>query len=187
MQQPARYTDTALSLDDLAAMSRTELERLYRDAPAPDSLDALDGRPRGRMLAVRGTRLVSRLLRSLAAHEAFPWGGKSFATVPGERLGRGINRVRLGGIHELFGFTTAVQPSALDGRDCIALDYEQPQNPGLIQRIHDEIREVAPGLWLGPAMWKGSAGKTTLLWFALDFNNPDPRAAFALRNDEEAA
>ena len=41
-------------------------------------------------------------------------------------------------------------------------------NPGTIPKIHDEVREVAPGLFLGPAMWKGADKKTLVLWFALD-------------------
>ena len=32
----------------------------------------------------------------------------------------------------------------------------------------DEIREVAPGLFLGPAMWKSGNEKTLVLFFALD-------------------
>ena len=42
--------------------------------------------------------------------------------------------------------------------------------------MHDEIREVSPGLFLGPAMWRSAIAeraarddrKTLLLWFALD-------------------
>ena len=49
------------------------------------------------------------------------------------------------------------------------LDYEQPGNPWFIRQIHDELREVAPGLFVGPAMWKRSeADPVNVLWFALD-------------------
>ena len=59
--------------------------------------------------------------------------------------------------------------TAVDGRRTIGRDYELADNPGLIRAIQDEVREIEPGLYLGPAMWKGADGKKTLvLWFALD-------------------
>lgn len=174
------FPTSVSSLDALAAMSFSELERLYRDAPAPIALE-LHGRPLGRMLAVRFTRALSGPLKRFAASSGFPWAGKTFAR-ESETQGRGINRIRLGGRHQLFGFITRVQDSAVDGRPCIALDYEQSQNPGFIQAIHDEIREVSPGLWLGPAMWKTDSGPRTVLWFALNFNTPDPQPPFALQS-----
>jgi hypothetical protein len=30
------------------------------------------------------------------------------------------------------------------------------------------VREVAPGLYLGPAMWKTATAPAFVLWFALD-------------------
>src|SRR6185437_16923373 len=63
------------TLDDLAALGSDELDRLYRDAPAPTGVERLAGRPRGRMLAVRhtdGTPLFG-LLRAFASSNAFPW------------------------------------------------------------------------------------------------------------------
>jgi hypothetical protein len=51
----------------------------------------------------------------------------------------------------------------------LILDYDLDVNPGYIRHVHDEIREVSPGLFMGPAMWKGRGEKKTLvLWFALD-------------------
>ena len=38
----------------------------------------------------------------------------------------------------------------------------------LLRSARDEVREVSPGLFLGPAMWKGARGKALVLWFALD-------------------
>ena len=66
-------------------------------------------------------------------------------------------------------FDTLFGPSAVDGKPTLILDYDLDANPGYIRHIHDEIREVSPGLFLGPAMWKsGADGKTLVLWFALD-------------------
>jgi len=72
------------------------------------------------------------------------------------------------GRQNLFPFETSFGPSAIDGKPTLILDYALDVNPSYIQAIHDEIREVAPGLFLGPAMWKGKDKKTLVLWFALD-------------------
>ena len=109
-------------------------------------------------------------MRRLAAARFFPWGGKSFQSA-GER-GAGANRVHLAGRHQLFPFRTRLQPSVLDRRPCIALDYDLADNPGVIRAIHDEVREIAPGLFLGPAMWKTARGPRLVLWFALDTRDP---------------
>jgi hypothetical protein len=164
----ARTSARRLSLADLSRMSVEELGGVYARGTVPASLSALDGDPIGRMLAVRGVeRLpVAGPLRSFAAAASFPWEGKSFRSESATR-GTGINRVKLGGRHRLFPFETRIEPSAIDGKDTIVLDYGSPDNPGFIQAIHDELRQVAPGLFLGPAMWKGQAGPSLVLWFAI--------------------
>jgi hypothetical protein len=161
-----------LDLDALARLSVRELDALYAKARCPDRVDVLAGHPRGRMLAVRTLdgRRRGGAIRGVAAAGWFPWGGKSFSGTG--TTGRGGNRVHLGGRHELFPFLTEVKASVMDGAPCIALDYDLPDNPSFIRAIHDEVREVSPGLFLGPAMWKGKdwemAGPTLVLWFALD-------------------
>ena len=164
----AGTVDGTLDLDALAAMDVDALGDLYARGTAPERVDALAGHPRGRMLAVRALdgHGAGRAIAALSRAGWFPWGGKSFAGA-GSR-GRGVNRVHLGGRHELFPFHTDVRPSVLDGAPCVALDYDLPDNPWFIRAIHDEVREVAPGLYLGPAMWKSTEGPTFVLWFALD-------------------
>jgi hypothetical protein len=51
---------------------------------------------------------------------------------------------------------------------CIVLDYEQPENPWPVRQIHDELREVAPGLFLGPAMWRTKNQPVLLFFFGAD-------------------
>jgi hypothetical protein len=159
----------AHTLASLAAMSVDELGRLYAGGLAPTSLAALDGHPRGRMLAVRGldAGLAAEALRRFSGAAGFPWGGKSF-TARDAGAGAGVNRVHLGGRHQLFPFHTRLGPSVVDGRPAVILDYDLPDNPGFIRAIHDEVREVSPGLYLGPAMWKAATGPKLVLWFALD-------------------
>ena len=158
------------TLASLAALDTDALAALYASAESPTSVTPLLGQPRGRMLAVRGLDRgpLSRWIGRLSASSFFPWGGKSFSGTG--VTGMGINRVLLGGAgrHNLFPFATSIGASALDGRDAIVLDYDRPENPGLIRAIHDEVRAIEPGLYLGPAMWKGRAQKTLVLWFALD-------------------
>jgi hypothetical protein len=169
------FTSSVRNLDDLAALSSDELAALYRDAPLPTGVDRLVGKPKGRMLAVRGTdgTPLFDVLRSIAASGAFPWDGKTFGALqPGE--GTGINRIQLFMQRlEWFPFRTRLEASVVDGRACVYLDYEQPENPFFIAKVRDEIREVAPDLWLGPAMIKtGPATAVHVLWFAVDFGQP---------------
>jgi hypothetical protein len=166
---PRPASPTLHTLDSLAALDVEALGRLYDGGTVPTSLAALDGHPRGRMLAVRGLDggAIAGALRSFAGAAGFPWGGKSFTAGPGMG-GAGINRVHLGGRHQLFPFHTRFGGSELDGRPSIVLDYDRPDNPGFIRKIHDEVREVSPGLFLGPAMWKTASGPKLVLWFALD-------------------
>ncbi|CAM3073140.1 hypothetical protein [Skermania piniformis] len=161
---------TVTTLDDLSEMSFDELGKLYAAGSVPPDLSVLDNKPKGRMLAVRGvdnTPLAS-VLRAAAKLPVFPWDGKSM-TATDAHSGDGINRIKLGITTDWFAFKTRVEPSVVDGADTIVLDYEQPGNPWFIRQIHDELREVAPGLFVGPAMWKRSeADPVNVLWFALD-------------------
>ena len=54
-------------------------------------------------------------------------------------------------------------PSWLDGKECTVLDYSETSL--IAHRVRDEIREVAPGLYLGVVFW----GREKILNFALNF------------------
>ncbi|HEU4408869.1 MAG TPA: hypothetical protein VFS43_26645 [Polyangiaceae bacterium] len=167
----------------LAAKDASALGRLFSAGRTPRALAALDGHPRGRMLAVRGLDHgpVAGALRALAGGAAFPWGGKSFASAGGAE-GTGVNRVRLGGRHALFPFRTRLGASVIDGAPAVVLDYDLPDNPAVIRAIHDEVRLVDEGLWLGPAMLKTARGPRLVLWFALDALRPDAPVGHAGRD-----
>ncbi|MBI2568409.1 MAG: hypothetical protein HYV63_15410 [Candidatus Schekmanbacteria bacterium] len=162
-----RYT-----LDDLARMNTAELEACYRNGSVPESLRVLDGSPASRMLAVVGLQFgpVPTTVRRVAAAGWFPWRGKSFKAITDDK-GTGINRVRLAfGVRDLFGFDTRIEPSAVDGKPCILLDYDKPNNPRVIRAIRDELREVSPGVFLGPAMLQLRGGSRLFCHFAVDTN-----------------
>jgi hypothetical protein len=159
------------SLDSLAARSSDELDVLYRAAVVSTTMRAADGPLVGRMLAVRGLpAVVAGPLRRWAAAPSFVWEGKTFQAAS-DTHGTGVNRVSVPGAlgrQNLFPFATRFGASAIDGKPTLILDYDLSVNPGYIRRIHDEVREVAPGLFLGPAMWKTAEDKVLVLWFALD-------------------
>jgi hypothetical protein len=160
------------SLDSLAARTLDELAALYRAAAAPSTVRAADGHLTGRVLAVRGLPgALDAPLRRWAASPSFVWEGKTFQAAS-DHHGTGHNRVHVPGLlgrQRLFPFATGFGPSALDGQPTLILDYDLDVNPSYIRRIHDEIREVSPGVFLGPAMWKTAAGaKALVLWFALE-------------------
>ena len=64
-----------------------------------------------------------------------------------------------------------------------ALDYDLADNPWAIRQIHDEVREVSPGLFLGPAMWKTEGAPAFVLWFALDTRDQARPIGARLVND----
>jgi hypothetical protein len=168
----AASSDVQLDLDALAARPYAALESLYRSGACPKSMRAVDGPLKGRMLAVRVVDAlpIAPLVRTFAASSAFVWDGKTF-TARSDDEGSGINRIQIPGAlgrQNLFPFDTRFGASALDGEPALILDYDLAVNPPWIRKIHDEIREVSPGLYLGPAMWKADAGPMTVLWFALD-------------------
>jgi hypothetical protein len=153
------------SLDDLLALDATELERLYRAARVPNLAD-VSGPLRGRMLAIPQMPLALRgAVRAFAGSDAFPWRGKTFRPRDAT-AGEGINRV-VSNSFELYRFETSVGRSRAGDFDAVQLDYDLPENPFFIRAIKDEIREIAPGLWLGQAYAELRGTPHLVLYFAL--------------------
>lgn len=132
-----------------------ELDRRFEELPAGDP-------PRG---FGTGTAIVgSGIGRRIGAVVArlFLWRGKVF-TPDGTAL---LNVISPFGIRAI---RAAVRPdtSALDGRPCVLLDYSKTS---LVARwIRDEIREYAPGKYLGMVYVRGHKIPVR---FALDFTKP---------------
>lgn len=172
MSAPAKAIQETSSLD-LAALRRLnfkELEHLYRDGKRPAALSDLDGDARGAMLAWRspGRGPLAWLLRSFGSSSIFPWEGKSFRSQNADQ-GEGINRINLLKKMRWFPFKTRFAASFLDGKPSFFLDYSGPGNPPFIRSIVDEVREVAPGLYLGPAALLVRDKPRPILFFAVSF------------------
>lgn len=158
-----------LDLAALRQMSFEELDALYRNARRPASLSDLNGDGQGAMLAWRLPRSgpLASLLRAMGMSSGFPWKGKSFRAE--SDTGEGINRVSLLGQRRWFPFGTRFDASFLDGKPTFVLDYGSRRNPPLIKQIVDEVREVAPGLYMGPAALKVGGRPRHILFFAVSF------------------
>lgn len=160
----------APDLAELRRMTFKELDALYRSAKRPSALSDLDGDAKGAMLAWRspGGGPLAWLLRTVGKSSVFPWKGKSFKGQNSD-LGGGINRVNLVRKMRWFPFKTRFGASFLDGNPTFVLDYSGPGNPPLIRSIVDEVREVAPGLYMGPAALKVKGRPRPILFFAVSF------------------
>ncbi len=149
-------------------MSFIELDELYRASKAPTAIPDLDGDAIGAMLAWRtpASGPLAWLLRRFGASSAFPWEGKSFKS-DDDDSGTGINRVKFFGRRRWFPFKTRFEPSFLDGQSSFRLDYSGPANPPFIRSIVDEVREVSPRLYMGPAALLISGRPRPILFFAV--------------------
>jgi hypothetical protein len=171
MSATAQAPQNMLSIDDLRKMTFSELEEVYRNAKRPAALSNLNGPALGAMLAWRkpASGPVASLLRSFGESSVFPWKGKTFNSESNER-GEGINRIDFKFTKtEWFRFGTRFDASFLDGQQSFVLDYSRPGNPPLIRSIVDEVREVAPGLYLGPAALKVKGKPRPVLFFSVYF------------------
>ncbi|HKO97975.1 MAG TPA: hypothetical protein VJU86_13340 [Pyrinomonadaceae bacterium] len=159
-----------LTIPELRRMNFEQLSDVYRSAKPPGSLSDLNGDARGAMLAWRSpaTGPLARLLEAMGASPKFPWEGKTFQSEHSDK-GAGINRINLFTKMKWFPFSTRFDKSFLDGKPSFVLDYSGQGNPPLIAQIVDEVREVGPGVYMGPAAIKMSGKPRPVLFFAVYF------------------
>ena len=136
----------------LITTTRRELARLFSSG----RVGAIpDGRGRGTVLLGTGGP-AARVAAGLAY--ALAWRGK----VVNARTARLLNILTPLQI-EAIEAVIYKQDSWYDGAPCIVLDYSKTSF--VARRIRDEIREIAPGIYLGIVFW----GRRHVLDFALDF------------------
>jgi hypothetical protein len=122
----------AHTLDQLKKLPECELKRLFDQAPAPTAIPV--GYAKGRVLLMTNAKLP-RLKARLAS--TF-WKGKHFCEDGGF-------------INQFVGFQALRSNAELgtswhDGKPCIVIEY--PPNTPLFGNNRDELREIAPGLYL---------------------------------------
>jgi hypothetical protein len=145
-------------IPDLIKMNRQELDDLFSKSaagPIPE------GESSGTAIVCPGTfwsGIIAKFVRRVA------WQGKVFTKSPDGKDATLQNKI--GPVStELIVARVYYTPSWLDGKECIVLDYSKTSL--FARKIRDEIREVAPRLYLGKVWW----GKTRLIDFALEFRN----------------
>jgi hypothetical protein len=123
----------SMTLDQLVRLAPEQLDSLYANASAPP---VLDGKVRGRVVVWPGSRLAGPASRAAWVI----WQGKVFQNCGTSAVNKffGIRIIRANVYHA---------ESWRDGGPALVLDYSQTSR--LYARYRDEIREVAPGLYLG--------------------------------------
>jgi len=142
----------------LLAMSPADLDALFRASPA----GAIPtGRGRGSVLFFPGTE-IARPFDRVAGKVV--WQGKDFTPATQDLK----NLVTPLGVRAIRAEVYA-EDSWVDRKPCTVLDYSRSSR--LFGWIRDEIREVAPGVYLGVVWGVGRAfgGRRRILRFALTF------------------
>jgi len=149
----------------LARMTMVELDSLFGELD-PAGLDELQGRKRGRVLALSGLDWIPSTARSAVfglLHELPIWRGKSF---DGEF---GANAWLFANQRLQFARFLVREAPALDGEGSVVrLDYDVAANPAPLRRILGELRHLAPGLFLArmQILWGDRVVK--VLYFTLE-------------------
>lgn len=123
-------------------------EALFRDGTADCGPD---GRTRGTVLYADGA-----LPRVTARAQGVVWKGKTF-----HGDGTFTNRW-LGGVHAVSA-GVVTEPSFLDGRPCLVMQYAP--NAAVFGNVRDELRQIGPELWLGRSY--DSTTRKPKNWFVL--------------------
>jgi hypothetical protein len=133
-------------------MPQSQLDDLFEKSPAGD---IPDGEAKGTAIIAPGTKYTAHIAE-LINH--FAWQGKVFDSHKGllrnEILTLGMRAI----IAKIY-----KAPSWLDGKECIVLDYSETSL--LAHWIRDEIRLIAPRIYLGKVYWD----RKRLIDFALHF------------------
>ena len=142
----------AVDTMQLLHMSQAQLDDLFRNSKAGD---IPRGEGEGTVLIDPGTELSEIAAKFV---HIFAWQGKVFDPEAGQ-LRNEISPFKIQAIVA----NVYKAASWFDGKECIVLDYSQTSL--VAHWIRDEIREVAPGVYLGIVFWD----KDKLINFSLTF------------------
>jgi hypothetical protein len=143
----------AITVTEMLKMSQAELDDLFTNSP-PGEIP--DGEARGTAIVAPGTTYTQNVANFV---NHFAWQGKVFDRAEGVLS----NKILAFGLNAILA-KVYKGPSWLDNKECIVLDYSKTSL--VAHWIRDEIREVAPQVYLGKVYW----GKKRLIDFALEFS-----------------
>jgi hypothetical protein len=145
----------AYDAKQLLQMTQPELDALFSASPAGD---IPNGEGDGTAIVAPGTK-YSFEIASIVNH--FAWQGKVFDAQKGQLK----NRILPFGLNAIIAKVYKA-PSWFDGKECTVLDYSETSL--VAHWIRDEIRQIAPGTYLGIVFWD----KARLINFSLQFTTP---------------
>jgi hypothetical protein len=133
-------------------MSQQQLDDLFSASPAGD---IPDGEAEGTAIIAPGTSFSPEIAELI---NIFTWKGKTFDAAHGTLTNRilsiGLNAI----VAEVY-----KAASWFDNKECIVLDYSKTSL--LAKHVRDEIREIAPGTYLGLVYWD----RDKIIHFSLQF------------------
>ena len=142
----------AVTVSEMLKMSQQQLDDLFTQAPAGE---IPTGEAKGTAIVAPGTTYTENIANFV---NHFAWQGKVFDPTKGVLR----NKILPFGLNAIIA-KVYKGPSWLDQKECVVLDYSETSL--LAHWIRDEIREVAPRVYLGKVYW----GKKRLIDFALEF------------------
>jgi len=142
----------AVTVVEMLKMSQAQLDDLFTQSPAGE---IPSGQAKGTAIVAPGTTYTQNIADFVSY---FAWQGKNFDPAKGVLR----NKILPFGINAIIA-KVYKGPSWLDNKECIVLDYSDTSL--LAHWIRDEIREVAPRVYLGKVHWS----KKRLIDFALEF------------------
>ncbi|MEJ7733660.1 MAG: hypothetical protein WKG00_31250 [Polyangiaceae bacterium] len=152
------------SIDELVGAHPDTLRSVYGRGKPCDPAE-LGDRPTGRLLTLEmgseAFMVLRPLVRALAGGLS-PWQGKVF-----DHGGNAGQNVVFG--RHVARFRTERAESLIDGEPTLALLYDSPAfgNPWPLRAVRDELRSVAPGIAIGPAIFPLGGTPRVVLWFGL--------------------
>ena len=161
-----------LTSQELVEMEMDELDDIFTNAEAP-AVGDMEGTYSGLPLAgIAHEYLPPPLKKAFALYAGSPlflWKGKEFEATSDENEGKGTNLlISLNSPLRLFSFTTRIEPSEFDDKDCLVFDYDSSKNPVFIRIIKDELRRVNSMLYLGRVYVKIRDESKFALYFCLE-------------------
>ncbi|ERF76993.1 hypothetical protein EPUS_06861 [Endocarpon pusillum Z07020] len=142
----------AYNVAKLLTMTESELGDLFASVeagPIPN------GEAEGTAIVAAGTTFTPEIAQFI---NLFAWQGKIFDA---QKMVL-VNKITVFGLAAILARIIR-EPSWVDGKECIVLDYSQTSF--VAHWVRDEIRHISPGLYLGRVFWN----KTHLIYFALQF------------------